>query len=311
MPRSSFTGFKPHQIKAFLTVAEHLSIRAAAKALFVSQPAVTRTLRELEAELQAPLLVRGTTGVELTDYGRAFQVRARRLVEESRRAHEDLEQIRDGLTGLVRVGVSSLPAMVLLPSAFLEFRRQMPKAQLQCVDGQLPAALPLLRSGELDFLLTQVMPDYIEDDLHHEVLFTSPVAVCARSGHPRFRCRSLAALADDEWIGWSRSMIDAVFKNNGHAPPQRIAISRSFEATRALVEQTDLISLFSLPLVERELLKHGIRPVKVKDTLPQLSISVVTLHDTRLTPAAQKFLDLARAAAAAFTPGPARRTRTA
>lgn len=289
---------KPHQLNAFLAVADHGSIRAAARQLFVSQPAVTRTVRELEAALEVPLITRGPHGVELTEYGKAFRVRARLLVEESRRAREELQQIKRGMSGLVRVGVSSLPAMLLLPEVFTQFRRHMPQADLDCMDGQLPVAIPLLRSGELDILVSQAMPDVVDKDLATEPLFTMPLTAAARGTHPRIRARSLGALADSEWIGWERSMVSKVFEQHGLPAPQRIVTSRSLEVTQALVEKTDLVGFFSLPLVERKLAKHGIRPIRVREELPALSVSVIMRRDARLTPAGAQFLDILHEAAA-------------
>lgn len=288
---------KPHQLQAFLAVAEHGSIRAAARQLFVSQPAVTRTVRELEASLDVPLVMRGSRGVELTEYGKAFHIRARLLVEEARRAREELQQLKRGMTGLVRIGVSSLPAMVLLPEAFALFRKQMPQAELQCYDGQLPVGTPLLRSGELDFLITQAIPEVVDKDLSAEVLFTTPLTVAARSTHPRLRARSLAALLPEEWIGWDRVMIGTLYAQHGLPTPERILISRSFEVTQSLIEKTDLIGLFSLPLVERKLVKHGIRPIRVREELPPLSVCIVMRRDARLTPASAQFLQALRALA--------------
>ncbi|HSV53918.1 MAG TPA: LysR substrate-binding domain-containing protein [Burkholderiaceae bacterium] len=288
---------KPHQLQAFLAVAEHGSIRAAARQLFVSQPAVTRTVRELEASLDVPLVMRGSRGVELTEYGKAFHIRARLLVEEARRAREELQQLKRGMTGLVRIGVSSLPAMVLLPDAFALFRKQMPQAELQCYDGQLPVGTPLLRSGELDFLITQAIPEVVDKDLSAEVLFTTPLTVAARSTHPRLRARSLAALLPEEWIGWDRVMIGTLYAQHGLPTPERILISRSFEVTQSLIEKTDLIGLFSLPLVERKLVKHGIRPIRVREELPPLSVCIVMRRDARLTPASAQFLQALRALA--------------
>lgn len=285
---------KPHQLNAFLAVAELGSIRAAARQLFVSQPAVTRTVRELEASLDVPLITRSAHGIELTEYGKAFRIRARLLVEESRRAREELQQIKQGMTGLVRLGVSSLPAMVLLPDAFARFRAVMPQADLHCIDGLLPIGLPLLRSGELDFLVSQAMPDGIDQDMNAELLFTTPMTAAARSSHPRIRARTLAALVHDEWTGWSRSVISDLFVRYGLPSPQRIVTSHSFEVTQALVERTDLISLFSLPLVERKLVKHGIRPIRLREALPALSVSIIMRRDARLTPAAAQFLQILR-----------------
>lgn len=289
---------KPHQLHAFLAVAEQGSIRAAARQLFVSQPAVTRTVRELEASLDVPLITRSAHGIELTEYGKAFRIRARLLVEESRRAREELQQIKQGMTGLVRIGVSSLPAMVLLPDAFARFRVVMPQADLHCIDGQLPIGIPLLRSGELDFLVSQAMPDSIEKDMTSEVLFTTPLTAAARSTHPKIRVRTLAALVNEEWTGWNRAMISNLFAQHGLAAPQRILTSHSFEVTQALIEKTDLISLFSLPLVERKLVKHGIRPIRLREALPLLSVSIIMRRDARLTPAGAQFLQILRELAA-------------
>ena len=291
---------KPHQLHAFLAMAELGGIRAAARQLGVSQPAVTRTVRELEASLGVPLVLRSARGIELTDYGKAFRVRARLLVEETRRAREEIEQIKQGLTGLVRLGVSSLPAMVLLPEAYTRFRAVMPQADLHCIDGQLPIGIPLLRSGELDFLVTQVLPDHIDKDMTAEALFTTELTAAARVGHPRIRARSLATLAQDEWTGWTKPMVQSLFTEHGLAPPQRILTSHSLEVTQALVEKTDLVSLFSLPLVERKLVKHGIRAIHVRETLPVLTVSVVMRRDARLTPAAAQFLGILRELAAGF-----------
>lgn len=289
---------KPHQLNAFLAVADHGSIRAAARQLFVSQPSITRTVRELEASLEVPLITRSPHGVELTEYGQAFRVRARLLVEEGRRAREELQQLKRGMTGQVRVGISSLPALVLLPEAFAAFRRQMPLAELDCIDGQLPLGVPLLRSGELDFLLSQTIPEIVDKDLSVEPLFTSPLTAAARAAHPKVRARSLAALVDEEWTGWDRAMIGSLFARHGLPVPQRIVTSRSFEVTQALVEKTDVISLFSLALVERKLVKQGIRPIRLREPLPELTVSIVRRRDARLTPAAARLLEILREVAA-------------
>ena len=77
----------------------------------------------------------------------------------------------------------------------------------------------------------------------------------------------------------------------------RIVVSRSFEVTQSLVEKTNLISLFSLTLVERKLVKHGVRPIRVREELPPLSVFVVMRRDARLTPASAQFLQILRALA--------------
>jgi len=288
---------KPHQLKAFLCVAQSHSIRRAADALFITQPAVSRAIRELEAELEVPLFERGPQGVTLTRYGEAFEHRARLLVEEGERARDELRQMRDGQLGRVRIAVSSVPAVTLLPQALAIFRAQLPLIALEFSDGLVPMALPALQEGLLDFALLQHKMDRVGDHFDCEVLLNTPLAVCARVGHPRGRARSLAALENEEWVGWDRAMIETVFTSNNRPPPQRIAISRSMEITRALVGRGDLVSLFARPMIERDMARHGIRAIPVRDALPALTISLVTRRGSVATPAAARFIAALRSAA--------------
>jgi DNA-binding transcriptional LysR family regulator len=268
---------KPHQLQAFLAVAGHGSIRAAARELNVSQPAITRTMRELERELDVPLVSRGARGITLTEYGSALQVRARLLVEDMRRAREELQQIRQGLGGRARIGISSLPALLVLPRAFAELRRRMPQVEVHCYDGLLPVGTPPLRNGELDFLVTQsIGPLPVDSDVQAELLFTSPLAAGVRSSHPRARARSLAALQGDEWIGWDAPMVHSMFALHGLPPPTRVLISHTLE------------------VLERKFSKFGLRLVRLREPLPELRVYAVMRRNAKLTPAAAQFLEILR-----------------
>ena len=94
------------QLRAFVLIAEHRSIRAAARALCVTQPAATRSLRELEQSLGAELVRRSAKGVELTPYGEALHKRAVLILQEARRAQEDIDQMRDGEGGTLNLALS-------------------------------------------------------------------------------------------------------------------------------------------------------------------------------------------------------------
>lgn len=289
---------KPHQLKAFLAVCEQGSIRAAARVLYVSQPAVTRTIRELEADLGVPLVTRSARGAVLTDFGRAFAARARLILEESQRARDELQQMRSQQVGHVRLAASSVPMALLLAPALRSFRREMPLAQLELVDGQLATALTELRHGRLDFALSQHPPEHTEADMHYEPLFAEPLVVCARSGHPRIGCRSLRELLDEEWVGLSRPMLRQVFDQHELPSPARITLCQSFEIARELVQSTDAITVFARPMLAHTLHRHGVEALRIKERLPELPVSIVTRRGAVPTPAARKLLDALRAAAA-------------
>lgn len=289
---------KPSQLKAFLAIVDHGSIRRAAKSLFVSQPSVTRLLRELEKDLGVDLVVRSTTGVKLTVYGEALQARARLLTQETRRARDEIEQIKSGLSGAVHLGVSAVAALTVLPKAFALFRQKMPRVELHCMDGLPPVALPELRHGRLDFVLTDLSPEQIDDDLTCEIILRTPQVVGAREGHPLRRKRSLAMLRNSEWVAWDKHQLELAFKRHGLPPPEQVVQIQSFVAAVGLVSETDTLSLFSLATMQPYLTRLGLKLIPVADTLPEALVSVVMRKDAVLTPAASALLDQVRKVAA-------------
>src|SRR5882757_3599892 len=86
-------GMKLHQLAALVTASESGSLRQAAEKLRLSQPALSRSIRELESELGVKLLERTSLGVEPTDYGKALILRSKIVESELRRAKDDIAQL--------------------------------------------------------------------------------------------------------------------------------------------------------------------------------------------------------------------------
>ena len=118
-------------LRDVLAVAEHGSIRAAGRQLGATQPAITRSIREIEHELGVSLFERHSKGVQLTDLGRVFVRRAEAVQQEIRRAREEIEQIKGGTTGEVTIALSTASIMSLMPRAMQEFRRRYPDAVIK------------------------------------------------------------------------------------------------------------------------------------------------------------------------------------
>ncbi|WP_312543249.1 LysR family transcriptional regulator [Achromobacter mucicolens] len=87
---------KDHQLRAWLKVAELRSIRAAARSLHLSQAAVTKAIKELETELDAPLLTRSPKGIAVTECGEHLTVRARLAQAQLALARQDIRQLLSG-----------------------------------------------------------------------------------------------------------------------------------------------------------------------------------------------------------------------
>ena len=210
---------------------------AARRALGVTQPAISSIVRELEQELGVPLVVRSVKGIELTDYGSAFAIRARLIVEEIQRTRDEIEQLRLGTTGSVSIAVSPTVALTLLPRAFAAFSRDLPGATLNVDDALTATDLARLRDGSLDFIVTHQLSNAIPDpdEFASIPLFRTAFAVVARSRHRLARARSLRGV-DAQWCvprygDGGDDLVRSIFKPFGIDVPKRVVHCPSFAAT--------------------------------------------------------------------------------
>ena len=185
------------QIRDFIAVVESGGIRAAARKLGVSQPAITRSVRGLETELRARLLRRTPTGVVPTQPGRALFARARAAQAELRKAEEEVDQLAQ-TTRAVAFGVSPTSAIVV-PEAVTRFRQQFPQARIHIAEGLPQSLIPMVRDETLDFAICRRALVEHDSGLAFRPLFRNDFAVVARKGHPLEKASSLAQLVDACW----------------------------------------------------------------------------------------------------------------
>lgn len=191
---------KVSHLQALRQVARSGSIRSAARELGQSQPALSRTLRELEQTLGTQLLLRSKEGITLTEAGSAFSQRAEWVLEELRRAADEVEQINQVTHGRLTIGFSSLIALTVFPAVAEGFKQALPQMLLTLKEGQLSSLLPGVRSGEIDLAIGSVDPMRPPEGVMIEPLFTAPFCVVARKGHPLANESDLMALRRAKWL---------------------------------------------------------------------------------------------------------------
>jgi DNA-binding transcriptional LysR family regulator len=138
------------RLSVFSAVARHSSFSRAAEALHLSQPAVSKHIRQLEAELGVQLLHRRGNRVELTDAGRIVADYAQRvsvLTEEVRRVLGELEGLQ---RGYLRVGASTTPGLYLLPQALAHFQAKYPGIEATLIIANSADIMRRVMSGQVD-----------------------------------------------------------------------------------------------------------------------------------------------------------------
>jgi LysR family nitrogen assimilation transcriptional regulator len=167
-------------IQYFLQIADEGSITRTAHKLGVTQPALTRHVQQLEAELGTPLLVRLPRGVRLTTAGRDFLEYARRIDLEVARAKEHVHGIAETPRGRVVIGTSPTLAPLLLPGCIARTRQQCPLVTLRVMEGFSPQLLDALLTGRLDVAVMTNPPR--SRALSLTPLFSEPLVVLAPAG---------------------------------------------------------------------------------------------------------------------------------
>lgn len=279
-------------LQALVLIEELGSIRAAAQSMSLTQPALTAAIQQLEAELKAPLLVRSKKGVTFTHFGQAFLRHAKLMVAQSRRAQDEMAQLRGHWEGTIKMAVSPAIGLGLLPQALRQFTLQHPEVKVHCRDGLYPSIAPVIRDGTLDFALTPVHRVDLESDLVAEPLYSSQVVIVSGVSHPLSRADRLAQLQDCAWVLSSPSrgpgaVIEEAFQTHGLGMPRVTMLCESFLALPAVVAASDQwVTTMPRILFENSPFKDQLCIVPIKDTLPSPLICTVRRHDLPLTPAA-------------------------
>lgn len=297
---------KSRHLRDFMAIASSRSLRSAAASLGLTQPAISRSLQELEEELGVPLFERHTRGVVLTSAGEKYLIRAQIATESLRRGYEEARQFQGDLSGTVTVSLSSAAVLGLLPFAYPQFRHAWPAISVRFVEGQFPIIEPKLRNGELDFYVgPRPKRELDKGYVVHRVADNERI-IMARKGHPLADAKSLAELVEAEWlIAGLRDRVEEefeeVFSAWGLPSPAVRTRAESMLVLAVLVGSTD--SLVFVPKVwsTHPLFKGTLQSIDVSERLA--APEIVQMHSLQfpLTPAAEHLaLLLKRAAGSPF-----------
>lgn len=287
-------------LRDFLAVAERGSLRAAARELGATQPAISRNIQELEKELGVTLFERRASGVTLTPMGEVFQRRASSVRNELRVAREEIDQLRGATHGRLTVALSSVPHIALLPNALKPFRQRYPDVLIDIIDAVYPTVEAGLKDSRVDCYFGPA-PQEVGAGLLVEKLFDNSRLIIGRKGHPLAKAQSLAELANAEWITTSitykaEEEIGPLFAQHGLPPPRLVMRAYSTLTFLTAMAHSDLLMLLPVQWTQSPLLRHAIEPIRVLELLPAPAVCLVRRGGLPLTPAAEYFCDMMRRA---------------
>ncbi|MEU1457598.1 LysR family transcriptional regulator [Streptomyces avermitilis] len=170
-------------LQHFIAVAEDQHFTRAAERLMVSQSGLSASIRALERELQAPLFVRTTRSVTLTEAGRALRGEAGRILAQVRAAHDAVAAVQGGLRGTLSLGTEQCIAGVHVARLLGGFRRQHPDVEIRLRQAGSGALAEEVAAGRLD-LAFAVRTETDTDQLRSVPLTGEPMTVLCHPTHP-------------------------------------------------------------------------------------------------------------------------------
>ena len=237
-------------LDVLLAVAAEGSMQRAALRVHLTQPAISKLVRELETMFGAALFDRTKRGVTLTECGRALTIRAEYLRNDIERARDEVAAIGRGTLGSLRIGALPVVESALLPQSLMALRRIAPELRIRVQDGTGVALLESLRRGEIDCVIGRLDSGADGKDIRAEKLLRLPTRIVARRRHPLAARKRVTPeqLASYPWVlpqpgAPIRTVIDGVFAAAGIPAPLPAVESTSIRLNYELMRSSDMIGV--------------------------------------------------------------------
>jgi LysR family transcriptional regulator of gallate degradation len=254
------TLFHERRLLSFVMLAESGHLPTVAKALGISQSAVSGAIGELEAGLGVVLFEYTPNGMHKTAAGECLALRAKRALAELRHIEADLAALKGITEGRVVVGALPLGRTAILPRAMAAVLRLHPQLRFATIEGPFDTLAYALRAGDIDFVLGALRPASYAADLVGEALLTDCMSVIARANHPLAARTGLSAcdLMQSQWIlsnpgTPARMLFDLSFCAAQLAPPREAVETSDLAVLRGLLLHSDMITAISTRQLQYEI----------------------------------------------------------
>jgi len=297
---------KLRDLNILMTVARCGSMGKAASQLAVSQPAVSKTIADMEHTLGVRLLDRSPQGVVPTIYACALLDHGVIAFDELQQAVKKIESLADPSLGHVRIGCTVVLAEGFVAEVIARMAQRYPRVTFQLTAEESGSVYRALEERKLDMAIARIFKP-LPEHLKTEALYDDRhvVAAGARSPWSRRRRIRLADLMGEPWVlppleTLTGSIVREAFAAAGLEVPVATVIASSTPARLALVAGGSFLSILpitTLPLASK---KPAPRALPITLTTGQRPIGIVTLKNRALSPVAQRFVDCARGVAKSF-----------
>jgi len=286
-----------------LRLCEIRNLSKAASELNITQPALSKWLKDLEDDVGAPLFLRQARGIVPTAAALELAEHARGIIGRLDRAYVAMEQTLRGAAGYLTVGFSPVVAPVLLPASIRHFRAAYPRVVVRIVEGTLDSLLPRLHDGEFDIVVGRLEESTFPGGLQCAALYDEPVCLSVGCTHPLAHAHQVhwADVRPYPWVSPEpstplRIRLDYELALAGEPHPWHQIESSSVQTNVALLNGSDLIAPMSQRLAEH-FQRQGLLKILPLNMSSRGAIGMMWREDATRSEHLRYFIDSLRHAA--------------
>ena len=296
------------QLRHFVAVVETGNLTRAASRIPISQPALTRSIRNLEQRMRVELLERNPRGVTPTAAGVQFYKHAKVVLSECSRITSDMSEFRRGTGGTVRIGIAALFARYVIDEVALEVAETHPKLAMVIRMGLFEDLVSELEDGRLDLVFSNLPPVSVPSALTVEVLGQVQSAIVANSRHPLAQASTVerADLVDAKWVvidqPHANDFLDAFFSGDNLPRPPNVVRTNSLRLIEALIESGQFLSVLPIHLLESQIAAGTVRRVAVEGGTVERPAALLYRAEVPVPASAEPVMEILRSVATRVMP---------
>lgn len=284
--------------KVFYYVAKELSFSAASAKLFISQSAVSQSVKTLEKKMQCRLFVRNTKQVKLSPEGEILFKHIEQAFNFIKAGERGINEIQTLHKGEVRIGASDTICKYYLLPYFEKFHKAFPQVKIHLTNRTSPKCLELLKKGSVDTIVVNMPLSGSSKNLTVKKIKTvRDIFIAGRNfSHLQGQVISIKDLENYPLLMLEKNTSTRAFIDNFLAAGGiSITPEIELESVDLLIEMAKIglgISFVGEGFVQDELARNEIFILRTKEKIPPRSLGVITNNNVPLPMAAQKFIEL-------------------
>lgn len=238
------------QLRHLIAIVEQRSFSAAAKAVHLTQPALTRSMNALEQSIGEPLLIRRNNGVSPTAAGAILYEYAKSLTAGADNARAEIARLSQGLGGQITIGIGTHMAELMMAPILAKFADRHSSLSVHVRTGMVEDLVPMAMESRVDIVAAMVPMDRMHKGLGFERLFTTLTAIYACSDHKLNRAAGRIGfdrLVQEPWVVLNSDHADIsarrMFSAGGAGFPKQILRTDSISMMRTLIENEEYLGI--------------------------------------------------------------------